>query len=65
MISLIGSCRNTDKGQVHKDVTVLINDGEKTWDMMTVCAWLVLIIMKCMCCVRDGTMPLTSFNTST
>lgn len=27
--------RNTDKGQEHRDVTVLINDGEKTFEMMT------------------------------
>jgi mannose-binding lectin 2 len=27
--------RNTDKGQVHRDVTVLVNDGEKTLEMMT------------------------------
>jgi hypothetical protein len=34
--SLFSIYRNTEKGQVHRDVTVLINDGEKTWDMMTV-----------------------------
>jgi hypothetical protein len=27
--------RNTENLAAHRDVTVLVNDGEKTWDMMT------------------------------
>jgi lectin, mannose-binding 2 len=27
--------RNTENIHAHRDVTLLINDGEKTWDMMT------------------------------
>ena len=27
--------RNTENIQAHRDVTVLVNDGEKTWGMMT------------------------------
>jgi len=27
--------RNTENIAAHRDVTVLVNDGEKTWEMMT------------------------------
>jgi hypothetical protein len=27
--------RNTEDSHAHRDVTILVNDGEKTWAMMT------------------------------
>ena len=42
--------RNTDNGREHRDVTVLINDGEKTFEMMTVCRGMNV---NCALCLRD------------
>lgn len=32
---LFDTFKNTEHPEAHKDVTILINDGEKTWEMMT------------------------------
>lgn len=32
---LFDTFKNTEHPEAHRDVTILINDGEKTWEMMT------------------------------
>ena len=44
---LFDTFRNTEHPEAHRDVTILINDGEKTWEMMTESVLVRLLSRKC------------------